>query len=502
VEPAVELTDDDQRKPDATRPAPSGTADAQALHERPATAGLRQERRKRASQLLSVIDILSAVAALAAVHFIFPEPFAFDTDLERWFPLLYVLLALLTLGKLGSYSLSTISSGWQHAARVILSHHSAAAWLWLIKLVPAGGYGQDMRFWHPALYLVLATIGWTVNLSLRMSLHLTRLRDAFTEHALVLHASEDAEQVRQLLDELEKKKPRVRVVGVKEPADLAVGGAPAPVGALLDVVRQVEADTVVVGMTKGVDDRTYVALSLCSEEGVRVVRVPEYFEEWVEMVPLEYVNNAWRLYGFTHQVDPYYAAVHRMVDMVVAALGLVLLTIVFVPVAIAIKLTSRGPVIYTSEDPSMMRVGLGGRLFKIYKFRTMTEEAALAVSRQKEDEDPRVTKIGRLLRKMKLDELPQMSNVLLGQMSVVGPRPICASEDQEMIEQVPLYHLRRLVRPGLTGLGQVAYGTAKLPEEHLTRLQYDLYYIKYRCFALDMEILAKTLLVCFGLRHH
>lgn len=495
MEPATELADEqDQKQVDVTDTPTAGTPDVGPAPGRLATAGLRQERRRRATQVLSVIDIVSAVAALTAMHYILPSVFPFDTDVERWFPGLYILLVLLSLGKLGSYSLSTISSGWQHAARVILSHHTAAAWLWLLQLL------IQRAVENPAYWLILATIGWTVNLSLRMSLHLTRMRDAFTEQALVLHSSEDAEQVRQLLDELEKKKPRVRVVAVKEPADLTVGGAPAPVGALLDVVRKAEADTVVVGMTKGFDDRTYVALSLCSEEGVRVVRVPEYFEEWVEMVPLEYVNNAWRLYGFTHQVDPYYSAVHRMIDLVVAALGLVLLAVVFLPTAIAIKLTSRGPVIYTSDDPTMMRVGLGGRLFKIYKFRTMTEEAALAVSRQKEDEDPRVTRIGRLLRRMKLDELPQMWNVLLGQMSVVGPRPICASEDEEMIEQVPLYHLRRLVRPGLTGLGQVAYGTAKLPEEHMTRLQYDLYYIKHRCFALDMEILAKTLLVCVGLR--
>ncbi|MBD3173750.1 MAG: exopolysaccharide biosynthesis polyprenyl glycosylphosphotransferase [Armatimonadia bacterium] len=406
----------------------------------------------------------------------------------------YGLLFLLAVARFGSYDFAVISSKWQQAARIIAAHFWAVFWLWLIVCA------LTQILIDPVPLLMLATVGTLLNVSARWAVQSFGMRAVFTERALVLGGDDESSRIRQM-EETFADIDRVEVVGRVTPEELqAHGDTEATAKALLALARSLEVDAIVVGGGQGVDDRIYVALSLCTEEGVRVVRMPEYVEEWAMMVPVEYVNDAWRVYGFNHEVDPYYTVVHRLMDIVCATLGLLLFVVLFVPIALLIKLTSKGPIIYTSSDPAMMRVGLGGRKFRIFKFRTMTLEAAKAVSRQKEDEDPRVTKVGRFLRKTKLDELPQMWNVLRGQMSIVGPRPICASEDEEMLERIPLYHLRRLVRPGLTGLGQVSFGTAKLAKEHLERLQYDLYYIKHRCFALDMAILARTTLVCLGLR--
>jgi len=231
-----------------------------------------------------------------------------------------------------------------------------------------------------------------------------------------------------------------------------------------------------------------------------VVRMAEFYEQWLDMVPVAYVGDGWCVHGFTYQVEPYYDLVHRALDVVAAVLGLVVVGILYIPIALAIGLTSRGPVIYSSSDPRFQRVGLRGSLFRIYKFRTMRQDGPKYIGTHVGEDDPRITLVGKILRKTKLDELPQLWNVLRGDMSIVGPRPICACEDDEMLQQVPLYHLRRLVRPGMTGLGQVSFGTAKLPCQHAWRLQYDLHYIKRRSLSLDMYVIFQTLLVCLNLR--
>jgi exopolysaccharide biosynthesis polyprenyl glycosylphosphotransferase len=439
-------------------------------------------------------DVVAMAIAFGSCYQLFPAIFGFNVPIDNYIPAIYAAILAIWLGKLDLYTMSVLSSGWQQAARLIVAHHWAVAWVWLLQFVTTGRVGPAVPF------LALATIGWVGDLSIRALIQRGRMKRGFVERVLILHDGEGDEQVTKLREQLSRV-PRVEVVDVLEPGKLASlrdPDSPAELGDLLRIIRSLEVDVVVVGMAH-VDDKTYVSLGLCSEEGVRVVRVPEYYEEWAMMVPIDYVNNAWRIYGFSHQVDPYYAVVHRTTDMVLALIGLVLFVVSFIPIALAIKLTSRGPVLYTSKDPAMLRVGLRGRLFPIFKFRSMVADMPNVVSKEGEA-DPRITPIGRLLRATKLDELPQAWNVLIGQMSIVGPRPICASEDEEMLEQIPLYHLRRLVRPGLTGLGQVSYGSAHDPGEHLLRLQYDLYYIKHRCFALDLSIIARTLLIVVGAR--
>jgi exopolysaccharide biosynthesis polyprenyl glycosylphosphotransferase len=476
----------------------------------------RQRARGRAIATLLIVDWLAFGASLAICKLWLVAPLTGSADLFTWAPwydmvavgiqdrlkgmgtlvpmAIYVSLLVVGLGRFGLYDHAVVSSRGQQAARIVGAHHWAAFWLFLLASWWA-------TIWiDPIPLLAIATVAWVLNLLGRWIVQSFGMRAVFTERALVLGGSDEDGRIRQM-EETFVDIDRVEFAGRVTPEELqAHGDTEATAKALLALARSLEVDAIVVAGGQGVDDRIYVALSLCTEEGVRVVRMPEYIEEWAMMVPVEYVNDAWRVYGFNHEVDPYYTVVHRLMDIVCATLGLLLFIVLFVPIALLIKLTSKGPIIYTSSDPDMMRVGLGGRKFRIFKFRTMTLEASKAVSRQKEDEDPRVTPVGRFLRKTKLDELPQMWNVLRGQMSIVGPRPICASEDEEMLERIPLYHLRRLVRPGLTGLGQVSFGTAKLAKEHLERLQYDLYYIKHRCFALDMAILARTTLVCLGLR--
>jgi exopolysaccharide biosynthesis polyprenyl glycosylphosphotransferase len=180
--------------------------------------------------------------------------------------------------------------------------------------------------------------------------------------------------------------------------------------------------------------------------------------------------------------------VKRLVDIIVASLGLVILLPVFLAVAVLIKLTSRGRVFYRQE-----RMGLDGRRFKIIKFRTMVRsaegESGPVMCRPG---DPRMTKVGRFLRKFSIDEFPQLVNVLKGEMSLIGPRPERPFFVDQLQRSIPFYRTRLTVRPGLTGWAQVNYRYGSSEEDALVKLKYDLYYIRHQSILLDLLILLRT----------
>jgi lipopolysaccharide/colanic/teichoic acid biosynthesis glycosyltransferase len=193
------------------------------------------------------------------------------------------------------------------------------------------------------------------------------------------------------------------------------------------------------------------------------------------------------------QKRPIYGIVNSVFDVVTAGIALILLAPLFILIAIAIKLSSPGPVMFRQD-----RYGLDGKIFRIYKFRTMSTEACdPSGTSQTVKDDPRVTAVGRLLRKTSFDELPQLLNILKREMSIVGPRPhvpgmMANGQLYEEFDQ--RYMLRHQVRPGLTGLAQVNgfRGETHSPQAARGRLECDLMYIEKRSFALDVEITIRT----------
>jgi len=188
---------------------------------------------------------------------------------------------------------------------------------------------------------------------------------------------------------------------------------------------------------------------------------------------------------------PYWQrAVKRVMDIGFSFIALILLIPFYIFSAIAVKMSSPGPILFLQE-----RVGLNGALFKIIKFRTMFVNSEAAGPQLSSSNDPRITNIGRFMRKTRFDEFPQFINVLLGDMSLVGPRP----ERQFYIDQIvkiePQYlHLNR-VRPGITSWGQVKYGYAENVEQMLQRMKFDLIYLKNRSLALDIKIMFYTITI-------
>jgi exopolysaccharide biosynthesis polyprenyl glycosylphosphotransferase len=237
----------------------------------------------------------------------------------------------------------------------------------------------------------------------------------------------------------------------------------------------------------------FAGMMACYEQGITVVIMPLLYERITGRVPIEHTGQNYWSVVFSVENRPLtqrlYFVIKRLMDIAFAVIGLVAFGVVLAPIALLITLDSPGPVFYRQE-----RVGQGGKCFIIYKLRTMQPDVERETGpRWTTDGDPRRTRVGKVLRMMRLDELPQLLNVLRGEMSMIGPRPERPAFVQQLTEQIPFYRTRLVARPGLTGWAQVCYPYASTAEEALHKLQYDLYYIRHQSVALDVQILLRTL---------
>jgi len=225
------------------------------------------------------------------------------------------------------------------------------------------------------------------------------------------------------------------------------------------------------------------------EEGVRFDHLASVYEEYTGKIAVENLRPSWLVFSEGFSARRAQATVKRAVDATCAAVGLTLAAPVMAVTALVIKATSEGPALYSQE-----RVGMGGRSFTIYKFRSMRCDAEKETGAVWSTEgDPRVTRVGRFLRRTRLDELPQLWNVLRGDMSLVGPRPERPEFVADLTEQIPFYGQRHVVRPGVTGWAQVRHAYGASIEDSLQKLQYDLFYVKHRSMAFDLFILIETI---------
>jgi sugar transferase (PEP-CTERM system associated) len=233
----------------------------------------------------------------------------------------------------------------------------------------------------------------------------------------------------------------------------------------------------------------------CKLSGVDVIDAPSFYEQLTGKVLIENITPSWFIFSDGFRITPTRELIKRIFDVAVAGLGLLLVVPLLPLVALAIKVDSRGPVLYRQ-----VRVGQGERHFVLYKFRTMGQDAEekTGVVWSQED-DPRITRMGRFLRKSRLDEVPQLYNVIIGEMSFVGPRPERPEFVAKLKEIVPYYSERHSVKPGITGWAQIKYSYGASVEDSIEKLRYDLYYIKKLGLPLDFLILLETIkVVLFG----
>ncbi|MBW4561963.1 MAG: sugar transferase [Mojavia pulchra JT2-VF2] len=227
-------------------------------------------------------------------------------------------------------------------------------------------------------------------------------------------------------------------------------------------------------------------------QGIPVYRLPDICEILWYKLPSSLLEDKWLAFsaGFNLVAGGISLKLKRLTDLMLAALLLTLLFPLMLLTAIAIKLDSPGSVFY-----SQVRTGLYGKPFKVYKFRSMYQDAEKRGAQWASQRDPRITRVGYWLRVLRIDELPQIWNVLRGDMSLIGPRPERPEFDVKLKEAIPYYELRYLVKPGITGWAQVLYPYGASVEDAYEKLAYDLYYIKNYSFWLDIAIAFKTVRV-------
>jgi sugar transferase (PEP-CTERM system associated) len=260
---------------------------------------------------------------------------------------------------------------------------------------------------------------------------------------------------------------------------------------LLAVVEQLQPDVLLIALTNVRGALPVNDILECRFRGIRVEEWPSFFEKLTGKIVVDSLRPGWLIFSDGAPKTPLTDTFRRTLDVGLSLMGLILSAPLMGFSALSIKLDSTGPVLFRQE-----RVGKDGKVFALYKFRSMCIDAEQRTGPVwASEDDPRVTRVGRLLRKIRLDETPQMFNVLFGDMSFIGPRPERPVFVDQLKEQIPRYVLRFAVKPGITGWAQVKYSYGSTVEDALEKLQYDLHYIKNRSIFLDLLILLKSVQV-------
>lgn len=450
------------------------------------------------SLLLALLEALLFGSVFVVAAWLLPMHDAATTTL--WIPpvtiVLPTLLLVLCSSALGSYQPAV-----RRSARVTASRLAIGGALALVAIVLTAPLHQlfavlDERLGAYALTVALACgLAWLCRVIL---LHLPSLRDRLKPRATVMGCGSRAALVRAACDNTGRAP---RLVSFLQPA-ADDAGTPPPAGGAAAATLPVESfpsdlcttlqaqriREIVVAL----DERRRVLpmdqLLLCRMHGIKVIDSDAFLERVTGRIDLTAANQSWLIFSDGFACNRFYDGVRRAID-IVASGGLLMLTApLMLLVALAVKLDSRGPVIYRQE-----RVGRYGRTFSIYKFRSMVDQAERdGKAVWATTNDPRVTRVGRWIRLTRLDELPQVFNVLKGDMSLIGPRPERPEFVAELCEAIPFYNERHRLRPGITGWAQINHQYASTPEDNRFKTEYDLYYLKNRSIFLDLVILLQT----------
>jgi len=258
---------------------------------------------------------------------------------------------------------------------------------------------------------------------------------------------------------------------------------------LRELAEEQRPDRIIVGLTERRGQVPLADLLDLRFSGIRVQEAAAAYEEVSKTISLKELRPSQLIYMAGLGPRPGMVALQVAYSKLIALVGLVVTSPLMLLIAAAVKLTSPGPVFYRQT-----RVGWRGRNFTLYKFRSMRADAEAATGAVwATKDDPRVTPVGRWLRRLRLDELPQFFNVLRGEMSLVGPRPERPEFVASLAEQIPYYRQRLAVRPGITGWAQINHEYGDSVEDAARKLEYDLYYIKNLSPALDAYIILQTL---------
>ncbi len=406
---------------------------------------------------------------------------------ERWFALLgtagVVWLAMISVGVYGPYALRSLRFA---AARLLVAISLGIIALAVIEFVLPGA-----TVWRSTLLYAMCFSALLLVLD-RLLLNNFLDSSAFRRRVMVLGAGDRAQRLEELGSLPESGFSIVSYVAMNEPERVVDEAIPRE--AIHDLGRLVEnlgVSEVVLALQERRNSLPLKDLLRIKTKGVHVNDFSSFLERETGRVDLDTVNPSWLIFsdGFSSG-RLFSSSVKRVFDVVASALLLALTFPIILVFALLVKLDSKGPAFFRQE-----RVGLYGETFHLIKLRSMRTDAEKDGAKWAEENDPRITRIGRFIRKVRIDELPQAWSVLKGQMSFVGPRPEVPAFVDDLQEQIPFYGERHMVKPGITGWAQINYPYGASTEDSRKKLEYDLYYAKNYTPFLDLVILLQTVRV-------
>lgn len=390
--------------------------------------------------------------------------------------------------------------------------------VWLATLLGVWAGGASSRWQLERISLEWQAVGFAVGLSFwRFAFSALALPTRLQRRLAIIGAGQAGRHLLQML----RARPNsgLEVVGFMDDdpgkAGAVIDGLPVlgDTTALAALAKEHRLDFLVLAITRLTDPVLLNRLSKLAFNSVQLLDLPTVYEYVAGKLPMDYISENWLLIHSIMKNKTYYRHVKRLLDLVLAAVLLAVTWPLLLLIGLAIRLDSPGPALFQQA-----RLGQDGREFIMFKFRSMVQDAERQGPQFASSQDDRITRVGRFLRHTRLDELPQLFNILKGEMSFIGPRPErrhFIEQFQEMVpdyrpgrrqgdppgtqvvcgyrERLPYYSYRLVVKPGITGWGQVMYGYAGSLEETREKLQYDLYYIKNMNFFLDLTIFLKTI---------
>jgi sugar transferase (PEP-CTERM system associated) len=443
----------------------------------------------RMSLLLTAADAALAVLALVLGYFLrFGDLAGFAEMAEPGGLRLLIVAALVLVSGFFCelYSRDQQYRGTDLAARIaVVMMVSLLALSAFYYLVPEAMIGRGF------LSLSLILCG-TMQFLLRRGLQALGGVPGFAQRVLVLGVGPLAEVIEKTI---QLSQGNYVLAGFVQPATDIVTVPPERIVGSVDqisgLVRQQRASQVVVAVTERRGVLPVKDLLICKLSGVDVLDSPSFYEKLSGKLLIENIQPSWFIYSNGFRVTVFKRFYKRLLDICFSLFGILLALPLLPLIALLVKLDSPGPALFRQ-----IRVGERGREFEILKFRTMRRDAESGTGAVwSQQNDPRITRIGGFLRKTRLDEIPQLFNVLKGDMSFIGPRPERPEFIQQLSERIPYYNKRHFVRPGLTGWAQICYPYGASEEDALEKLRYDLYYIKNYSILLDLFIVLETIKV-------
>jgi exopolysaccharide biosynthesis polyprenyl glycosylphosphotransferase len=459
-----------------------------------------QLRTTERRMLLIVGDLLSSIIAMVAALALWSkfDYLALSEEFVRaragWFVILPFLWIVL---QVNTYDIRRASS-WSQTLLGVVTSAAVGTILYLSIYFFRTEPGSLPR--RGPLYFLLFTVG--VTLLWRYIYVRIFTSQAFMRRVLIVGAGRSGEA---LLDVLSSLNPSpFYVVGMIDDDvskhGMAINGAKVlgDSSKMEEIIREENVSDIIVAILGSMNGEMFQALLDAQERWVEIIRMPVLYEELLGRVPIHHLESDWLLRSFVDEVrvNSLYLIIKRLMDILGAIIGLLLLVFIFPWISLVILIESGWPILFTQS-----RLGQGGKPYEVVKFRTMQQDAESdGFAKWARAGDPRMTRIGSLLRKMHLDEFPQFINVLKGDMSLVGPRPERPELVAQLEEEIPFYRARLLVKPGIGGWAQVNFGKGSSVEGSAQKLEYDLYYIKHRSFTLDLWIIFRSIGNAIGFR--